>query len=195
MKKIINIFLVIAMLSACAPSENENSYEEPQEVLYEEESLVVEPEIEEVETTYEDLPDPVMINADFEVTTNPEGTFIIETNLPDETELSLKLSGRGYLAQGKAYVSGGKALSERFTNHGDQLVGDYTLEVLMPIPSVQSDYVKHFIGKNGEFLTGPYIEGALGSVVVSKEFKVSFSNGVKAEQKENKPKDTEISPF
>ena len=187
MKKIINIFLVMAMLSACVPSEDENLLEETKEIYYEEEALSVELESEENVQIYENLPDPVMINADFEVTTNPEGTFLIKTNLPDETELSLKLSGRGYLAQGKAFVSEGEAISERFTNQGEQLVGDYSLEVLMPIPNVQTDYVKHFIGKNGEYLTGPYIKGALGTVVVSKEFKVSFSKVSGIGQKEVQP--------
>lgn len=173
------LFGSLLMLSACIqlPNDNndasggvsENDYE------YEYEIPEIEPVTPEPEISYEDLPAPVDINADFEVTTNPDGTFIISTNLPDETELSLTLQGRGYLAQGKAFVDGGVAVSERFTNRGDQLVGDYTLEVLMPIPDVQSDYVKHFIGKNGEYLTGPNLKGALGTVVVSKEFKVSFA--------------------
>ena len=133
-----------------------------------------EAETEEEETYTEELPDPVVIDADFEVEVIDNGSFIITTNLPDETELSLKLKGRAYLAQGKAVVEGGVAVSEHFTNKGNPLFGDYELEVLMPIPSVQSDYVKHFIGEDGEYLTGPYIKPALGSVVVSKTFDVSF---------------------
>lgn len=126
------------------------------------------------ETSLENLPDPVMLSADFSVVNNGDGTFVIETNLPDETELMLTLTGRAYIGQSKAYVEGGVAVSERFTNKGKQLIGDYELEVLMPIPSVQTDYVKHFIGDDGEYLTGPYIKPSLGSIVVTKTFDVSF---------------------
>ena len=176
MKKIIVIALVagVMMLSSCGESKDDITLEEPQEtqIEYNEEEAEIVSEV--VEAPDEPLPDPVMINADFDVTPNPEGTFRIETNLPTETELSLTLKGRGYLAQGKAVVQDGIAISEQFSDHGDPLFGDFTLEVMMPIPSVQSEYVQHFIGKRGQYLEGPYLEAALGSVVVSKEFKVSF---------------------
>lgn len=134
-----------------------------------------EAEIPEVaEEMPEVLPEPVLIEADFEVSVNEDNSFNIITNLPVGTELSLKLQGRGYLAQGKAFVEEGITRSEPFTNRGNQLVGEYTLEVMMPIPNVQSDYVKHFIGERGEYLTGPYIKGALGTVIVSKEFEVTL---------------------
>ena len=174
MKKILITILAICLalsFASCTKDEPDTEIAEPSETYYEKEE-VKEPEKEE--EPLENLPEPTMISADFDVTTNPDGTFLITTNLPRGTELSLKLNGKGYLAQGKAFVGDGTALSERFTNRGEQLVGDYTLEVLMPIPSVQNDYVKHFIGSNGEYLTGPYLKPALGSVVVSKEFKVSF---------------------
>ena len=179
MKKVLlPIFLVLSIVIICSCSYNEtdSSNYDLQEDYYEFEETVDESDDKSIElkTSYDDLPDPEIISADFEVAVNPDGTFVIETNLPDQTELSLTLKGKGYLAQGKAFVEGGKGISERFTNRGKQLKGDYVLEVLMPIPSVQNEYVKHFIGDNGEYLTGPYIKGALGSVVVSKEFDVSF---------------------
>lgn len=182
MKKISVIALMLCcsllLFSACIQLPDDyDALEDDSGYDYEHEYELPEADLREPEPeiSYEDLPDPVEINADFDVTTNPDGTFIISTNLPDETELSLTLQGRGYLAQDEAFVDGGVAVSDRFTNRGEQLVGDYTLEVLMPIPNVQSDYVKHFIGKNGEYLTGPNLKGALGTVVVSKEFKVSFA--------------------
>lgn len=188
MKKFISVILVICFIMVLASCSQSNVEEPdlPSEEVYQPE--IVEPEIEEDEQEeqqldVESLPDPVMINADFDVVTNPDGTFDIHTNLPSETELSLTLKGRGYIAQGKAIVYDGVGVSERFTNKGKQLFGDFTLEVLMPIPSVQTDYVKHFIGENGEYLTGPYLKGALGSVVVSKEFKVSFTQNATEQTK------------
>lgn len=177
MKKFLIMLLtccIIVSFAACSQPTTEDVNTSDEDMYYTQEAETEEV-AEEIEVIPEELPDPVEINADFEVITNADGTFVIETNLPDETELSLMLKGRGYLAQGKAFVEGGTAISERFTDGGDQLIGDFTLEVLMPIPNVQSDYVRHFIGKNGEYLTGPYVKGAMGSVVVSKTFKVSFN--------------------
>ena len=211
MKKflLIGLLCVCVILSACAQSETDDAssetFEEKSEYTEksEENSEYTETSEEKIEYTetaeddndknevsYESLPDPVMIEADFEVSTNPEGTFVITTNLPSETELSLTLKGKGYLAQGKAIVNDGVAISEKFTDKGKQLVGDFVLEVLMPIPSVQSDYVKHFIGERGEYLSGPYLKPALTSVVVSKEFNVSLTQDM---ENENISSDTQSS--
>ena len=135
-------------------------------------------ELVQEEEGLEDLPDPKDIYADFFVKVNPDNSFVIETNLPNETELSLTLKGKGYLAQGEAIVENGRAVSPVFTNRGVALEGDYTLEVLMPIPSVQSDYVKHFIGENGQYLKGEYIKPALTSIVVEKTFNVQLPGNV-----------------
>jgi hypothetical protein len=121
------------------------------------------------------LPEPEDIYADFWVKVNPDNSFLIETNLPDETELSLTLKGRGYIAQGEAIVKDGQAVSPVFTNHGNALDGNYELQVLMPIPNVQSDYVKHFIGNYGQYLKGEYVKPYIDSVVVQKKFDVTLS--------------------
>ncbi len=173
----LTLSFAILLLSACVQSENSSSVTREENYYGFDESLYkieTDTDTEEPEFSCDNLPDPVIINANFEVYANDNGSFTVSTNLPDETELSLKLKGRGYLAQGDAFVKGGIAVSDCFTNHGEPLLGDYTLEVSMPIATVQNDYVKHFIGNNGEFLTGPYIKAALGSVMVSKEFHVSF---------------------
>lgn len=175
MKRILTITILLCslFLVSCSQVVKDDTTVAIDKISYESQADYVaesEPEALPVET----LPDPVMINADFSVITNKEGSFRIATNLPDGTELMLTLKGRAYLAQGEAFVKDGVAVSERFTNKGNQLIGDYELEVLMPIPSVQSEYVKHFIGEDGEYLTGPYIQPALTSVVVSKKFDVSF---------------------
>ena len=134
--------------------------------------IAEEPDLEE--TTANIFEESVDIYADFSVKVNPDNSFVIETNLPDETELSLSLKGRGYLAQGEAIVKDGRAVSPVFTNRGVSLEGTYTLEVLMPIPNVQSEYVKHYIGQNGEYLKGQYVKPSLGSVIVEKTFSVQL---------------------
>ena len=78
------------------------------------------------------------------------------------------------MAQGEAIVKDGRAISPVFTNRGVSLEGTYILKVLMPIPNVQSEYVKHYIGQNGEYLKGQYVKPALGSVIVEKTFSVQL---------------------
>ena len=158
------------MLSGCGAEEMSESYvEEDFSYTYEEEPVEEEPA-----ETEAPLPPPVDIEADFDVSVNPNNSFTIYTNLPDETELMLKLQGRGYLAQDSTVVKDGKAISNCFTDHGNAIRGEFTLQVTMPIPSVQTDYVRHFIGEDGEYLQGPYIKPALTSVIVEKEFKVTL---------------------
>ena len=103
--------------------------------------------------------------------------FTVETNLPDETELMLSLSdGSGYLAQTKAYVKNGVAVSEGFTNRGEPLSGDYSLNVLMPLPKLQPENVIAVIGTKGEFMTGPFVTDAVlgGSKTVEGTFSFTF---------------------
>lgn len=178
MKKLLFWILVIVIAVSvvrCNADESDGEIAPDESPVYSQE---IEPEPpEDVPPVKEEvLPDPVDIYADFEVTRNPDNSFYIETNLPDGTELSLSLSGRGYLAQDEAFVKNGCATSNCFSNRGNPLRGDYTLTVMMPIVSVQSDYVKRFIGPNGEYLQGPYVKGALGSVIVEKEFEFTISD-------------------
>ena len=174
MKKILALLLALFLLilSGCSAEHNSENY------IEEIDSYVVEDVMEEEPVETEDpLPPPVDIEADFDVAVNSDNSFTIYTNLPDETELSLKLQGRGYLAQDSTVVKNGKAISSCFTDHGNAIRGEFTLQVTMPIVSVQSDYVKHFVGENGEYLQGPYVKPALMSVMVEKEFKVTLPLG------------------
>lgn len=175
MNKFISVMLILCLavvVAACGRTED-TDFSDSSDALYSD-AIPEEPNETPEEESYDHLADPEVINADFEVTTNPDGSFSIETNLPGETELMLTLKGRGYLAQSKATVSDGVATSECFTDNGNKLMGDYTLEVLMPIPNVQNEYVRHFIGENGQYLQGPYVKESMGSVVVKKDFNVSF---------------------
>ena len=103
--------------------------------------------------------------------------FTVETNLPDNTELMLSLSGDGgYLAQTKVYVENGIAVSEGFTNRGEPLSGDYSLNVLMPLPKLQAENVIAVIGTKGEFLAGPFVADAVlgGSKTIEGTFSFTF---------------------
>lgn len=97
------------------------------------------------------------IDVQISVQFNKDNSFLITTNLPDNTCLLITLSGNGYTGQEKLTIKNGKANSSVFTNKGKPLSGKYNLEVTMPLPSVQSEDVKDIIGLNGEFLTGKYV--------------------------------------
>ena len=83
--------------------------------------------------------------------------FTVKTNLPDETVLMLTLEGNGYRGQANITVSGGKAVSEGFSNSGVALSGQYSLTVSMSTPKIQAEIVSKRVGINGEFLAGPYV--------------------------------------
>lgn len=84
--------------------------------------------------------------------------FIINTNLPDETELMLSLSGGDYMAQTKVTVENGTAISEAFSDKGEALSGVFSLDVSMSLPRLQPDFVRSVIGEHGENISGQYVE-------------------------------------
>lgn len=134
-------------------------------------------------------------SSDFDVFVNASGVkdgdgikFIIDTNMPDETELNLTLSSGDYnsdsafTAQTKVTVVDGKVTSDSFSDKGKTLEGDYDLCVSMSLPSLQSDSVRKVIGENGEHMKGSIVYGdnlssgatirALFSVSIGDDLKV-----------------------
>jgi hypothetical protein len=83
--------------------------------------------------------------------------------------IGLRRKEVNYFAQAHVVVRGGQFRSERFTALGKPLPpGSYSLEVIMPLASVQPSTVQDIIGKDGEHLTGRLVErSALGIVVNS----------------------------
>lgn len=128
------------------------------------------------------IPQPEMgkeIDVDFScVIKHPENKYIqIEgtTNLPPETDLMLTVLNKhnAYMAQSKASVSkDGSFKSEIFSNAKNNnemalMSGDYTLEIIVPIFSVQPDSVKARMGKQGRNLIGKYVsmDNVLGKTI------------------------------
>ncbi len=105
-------------------------------------------------------------------------SFIINTNLPDETELMLTLSDKfsDYIGQTNVTIKNGTATSEEFSSNGNPLSGKYTLTVSMSIPSLQTDNVRAIIGEKGEYITGKYVinDEITNSNYVSAEFELAI---------------------
>ena len=144
--------------------------------VYDEESTPTNTEVPGIEDLYafiyEEMPrrtelyreavkDNKMINVSLEASAEviDDAVFItVETNLPDGTELMINPAKNGQsIAHIKAIVSDGKAVSEGITDNGKPLSGKYRILVVMPWPRLQPKGVMRIIGKNGEFLTGPYV--------------------------------------
>lgn len=108
----------------------------------------------------------VYINAEPIVLDNGKVKFKVETNLPDETKLTLYLCKDDIVVSNDAKVTVKNGIGEsselfKFpSNDNDSLVsGDYELITSM-YPSRQSDNVKKAIGENGEYLKGNIVEKA-----------------------------------
>lgn len=104
----------------------------------------------------------------------PEGsafpTVVGVTNLPDDTKLLIGLRRKeaNYFAQAHVVVGGGQFKSEKFTALGKPLPpGNYSLEITMPLASVQPSTVQDIIGKGGERLTGKLVERSPLGVVLN----------------------------
>ena len=120
------------------------------------------------------------INVYMNVSTNVDSKgvyFDIDTNLPDETKLMLTLSdGNQYRGQANVAIKSGKCKSDSFTNKGNKLRGEYTLEISMPIATVQPDSVRKLIGNKGENLSGDLVvSGTLeGEKMIKKIINISL---------------------
>ncbi|NPA72661.1 MAG: hypothetical protein GXO35_07515 [Gammaproteobacteria bacterium] len=82
------------------------------------------------------------------------------TNLPDHTIIMVWVRDEQgeYSAQDKVTVSKGKFEAGPFSWEGSGLRGGwYTVEALMPYPSVQPESVRRIIGERGEFLVGSQV--------------------------------------
>ena len=108
----------------------------------------------------------------FEVNGNVEsGKPIVQgvTNLPNGTVLmaSLERPDRGYLAQDRFTVQGGRFKSVRFTSDGGPLPpGKYQLELMAPVTAVQPVSVRVAIGDNYSKYAGPLLKkGTFGTVL------------------------------
>lgn len=118
---------------------------------------------------------------------NGQPIFTVNTNLPDETDLMLSLSGEDYTGQTNVIVNGGIATSEQFSNNGKALKGKYVLSVSMSNPKLQSDNVRAVIGEYGEHMSGKCVQASDtdNTTYISKDFNFSFKSSQKKRKKDN----------
>ncbi len=116
-------------------------------------------------------------------------TILGETNLPNNTELLVTVSSTStnFTGQAKTSVQSGRFLAGPFGPTGGLQPGQYTVNVVMPIPKVQPDSVRAVIGENGEHLKGPLVAGGKSgpSVKVTEAFKLTSTDIVSGKEDAN----------
>jgi len=112
-----------------------------------------------------------------------------ETNLPDKTELLVTVSGKStnFTGQDKTSVQAGRFQAGPFGPPSGLQPGQYTVDVVMPIPPIQPDSVRAVIGQNGENLKASLVtKGQLGvSVEVEQAFKIT-PTGIRSDKTDTK---------
>lgn len=89
------------------------------------------------------------------------------TNLPDGTELMLRISRASVSASAKVAVSKGGFAQDLYPNGGNAIPpGDYEVSVGTPLGDLQPEAVKAQLGSQYEALTGPFVtKGEFGRVI------------------------------
>lgn len=128
------------------------------------------PEPEELPEIYVEISVTPNVGSDGKV------SFEIKSNLPDDMELMLTLSGGGdFNAQAKIKFSNGIATSDTFSNQGDPLEGNFTLRISSAYASLSPDNVKAIIGINGEAMIGQNVKiDEFGDHFIKAEFYFEF---------------------
>jgi len=95
------------------------------------------------------------------------------SNLPDNTELLITVINYklNYRAQDKTIISNGEFSAGPFGKNGPLEFGDYSIEVVMPVSSVQPKEVQEIIGDSGQYLKGNgVVDSLFAGNVVEKTF-------------------------
>ena len=131
----------------------------------------------------------VSIDIKAELTEQKHLKIFGETNLPDMTELLISINGinTSYKGQDKVVVNDNKFDSSNFSSDGEEFrIGQYKIDVTMPVPSTQSQLVQDKIGEKGENLKGLLVKsGDFGISVSTNKIIEIKSDGKISDLKQN----------
>ena len=99
------------------------------------------------------MPLEVQLTYNIEPVNNGRLKITGETNLPDDTDLNLRIIGKSvkYDVSFDVKVRAGQFYSEEFSADKKALpMGEYTAAVAMPLSTLQPPHVRAIIGRNGE---------------------------------------------
>jgi hypothetical protein len=106
-------------------------------------------------------------DVDIKIEAGPSMTFIIKTNLPNETEILIGLDDietDDILWQAKGEIMDGVVVLGPYPKMDS---GKYIFDITIPIIAGQKQSVKNILGKNGENLIGNSIEDFMDSKVIN----------------------------
>jgi PBP1b-binding outer membrane lipoprotein LpoB len=162
MKKVVFIIYASLFLSSCSDNENEKI------------KNLTTSQVQSKSATIKTMKDAVKINS--QIISVEDGRIIVRgtTNLPDTTSLLISLENKelGFGAQDKPIVLNGYFSTAPLGKKTGLPVGNYTVEIIMPLPSTQSKTVQEIIGKQGQHLSGPLVKDtSWGGRIVEKTIK------------------------
>ena len=133
------------------------------------------------------LSEPVYIKANVKSKEDAKVMVVGNTNLPDTTELIISISNDtvGFEDSCNSVVERGQFSSGLLGYDGGLKAGKYRVEIIMPIPSTQSDYVRRIIGASGEHLSGPLVSELAQEKLVEYSFPYTVGSSKQIELEEN----------
>jgi|TergutMp193P3_1026864.scaffolds.fasta_scaffold20948_4 hypothetical protein len=120
------------------------------------------------------------ITPEFSITINENDDghlFIVQTNLPDTTELLVTLydeDGIDWLGQDKDDVKNGVSIFGPFRNKNEKYSGKFIFEITMPVMFVQNEKVRKILGENGENIESPFVFEEFDSVGLEQKFNIEL---------------------
>ena len=130
------------------------------------------------------MPLEVQLTYNIEPVNNGRLKITGETNLPDDTDLNLRIIGKSvkYDVSFDVKVRAGQFYSEEFSADKKALpMGEYTAAVAMPLSTLQPPHVRAIIGRNGEHITGNIVrryENSAAVIEVRKKFHLQSDGSV-----------------
>jgi hypothetical protein len=121
---------------------------------------------------------PLKVRLTYNIEPVKNGKLMIsgETNLPDDTNLNIRVMGTSvkYDVSFETKVQTGKFYSQEFSADAKALpTGEYKAAVAMNLSTLQPSHVRAVIGKNGEHITGDIVrryENSAAAIEVRKKF-------------------------
>ncbi len=131
---------------------------------------------ENVEVVQPPPPVEVQLTYNIEPTTKGKLKIAGETNLPDDTDLNIRVKGKSgnYDQSFAVKVQAGQFAADEFSAAKKPLPpGEYIALVAMPLSTLQPPNVRAIIGRNGEHITGDIVrryENSAAVIEVRKKF-------------------------
>ena len=145
---ILVVILIVLITSSCSDTKNDKA------------QATLSKQIEKIALPLEVMTEIVEIEAEATVTEDKRIIVKGTTNLPNSTDLFITVNNEkiDFRVTYQTSVSNNHFSTSPLGESTGLLDGNYTIEILMPTPSVQPKTVQAIIGEEGEHLSGPLVD-------------------------------------